>query len=224
MATSKYFNLYQSGHTGEQDMLHNMSKECIQINGLDCYYLPRTLVKEDSLFGEDVLSEFNTTYEIEAYVESFDNYEGSGDLLASFGLNVTDELNLTVATRRFTEVTSMKKPLEGDLIYFPLGKALFEIKFVEDEQPFYPLGTLPSYSLRCKLYDHSHETITPLSAVDGLLTTDDDINAAYDTPTSTTDGTTEPTTIDDPYANNDEIETEAINVIDFSESNPFGSF
>lgn len=209
MALNKYFNLQNDlNHTNEQDLIHKLVEESIQIMGIDVVYLPRELQKEDTLFGEDVISSFTETYPIEMYIESIESFEGEGDLLQKFGLAVKDEVNLTVATRRFEEETGMTVPREGDLIYFPLSKGMFEIKFVEDEQPFYPLGTLPMYKLRCELFDYSYEQID---------TGDEDIDLV-----DRYDGVTDY----DPFANNEEIETEADSVVDvdFNDQNPFGSF
>lgn len=207
MAVNSYFNLQNDlNHTNEQDLIHQLNAEAIQIHGIDVVYLPRTLQKEDTLFGEDVLSAFTTSYTIEMFIDSIQSFDGEGDLLQKFGMIVKDELNLTVATRRFTEVTTMAKPLEGDLIYFPLSKGLFEIKFVEDEQPFYPLGTLPTYKLRCELFDMSSEEFnTGITAIDNITRFDGETGA-------------------DPFADNTNIQTEGDAIQDFTETSPFGTY
>lgn len=202
MTTNKYFK--NRGQTNEQNIIHDLNIEAIQIKGIDVKYIPRKMVKEDKLFGEDVLSSFVKAYDIEMFISSVDGFGGEGDLMASFGLSIKDELNLEVSTRRFLKVTSMTKPLEGDLIYFPDSKGLFELKFVEDEEPFYPLGTLPTFKLRCELFDYSHETFTT-----GVPDIDDIIDL------ETTDT----------FGDNDDIETEADSILDdsFDNQNPFGS-
>lgn len=205
---NKYFNLQTDlKHTNEQDLIHQLTAESIQITGIEVVYLPRTLQNEDTIFGEDVISSFENNFPIEMYLDSIESFGGEGDLLQKFGMVVKDEVNLTVATRRFEEETDMPKPLEGDLIYFPLSGGLFEIKFVEDEQPFYPLGTLPMYKLRCELFDYSYETFD---------TGDDNIDDNIDR----FDGTDLP----DPFASNDAFEEAADSIVDFSDLNPFGSF
>lgn len=208
MPTNPYFNLHaDSGHTNEQDLIHDLTAEAIQITGIDVKYLPRTLQKKDTLFGEDVLSAFTSNYTIEMYIDSVESFEGDGDLLAKFGLDVKDELNLTVAVRRFEQLLAdagINKPREGDLIYFPLSKGLFEIKFVEDEAPFYPLGTLPTYKLRCQLFDYSSEKFTTGDAdIDNVKRVDPEADL-------------------DPFADNVDIEKQADAILDFDVDNPFG--
>lgn len=221
MTVNKYFSLHHKGHSNEQDLLHGFAIESIQISGIDCWYLPRTSSKRDELYGEDILSSFDTKYEIEMRILSYDGYEGE-DILQTFGLQVTDNLSLEVSTRRFVELIGMEKPLEGDLIYFPLGKSLFEIKYVEDEDPFYPLGTQPYFTMKCELFDYSYEDITTLSDIDDQLDPTDEINTEFDD--GVTDGLTEPITSSDPFYNNDVIEQEVIDILDWSDASPFGSF
>lgn len=209
MPVNKYFNTagLNLDNTNEQTLINDLTAESIQINGLDIKYLPRTLQKEDSLFGEDILSSFTSNYDIEMYIDSVDSFGGEGDILEKFGLSVKDELNLTVSTPRFLEVTGMPKPREGDLIYFPASKGLFEIRFVEDEEPFYPLGILPTFKIRCELFDYSAETFeTGDATLDGL---DDIIDPEHG-------GT-------DPYDDSVEIEAEGDSYIDFDEDSPFGN-
>ena len=135
MATNLYFNNVTSH--AEQELINELTSEVIKIHGMDVFYLPRTLVKEDLIIGEDVLSRFSTSYEIEMYLKGTEGFGGEGDLVSKFGLDVRDEVIFTVHRDRFNLATSMDKPLEGDLIFLPINKGLFEIKFVEDEQPFY---------------------------------------------------------------------------------------
>lgn len=143
----------------EQNLVKDLVSEAISIMGISVKYLPRTLQKEDKLFGEDVLSSFTTTYDIPMYIENIDGFEGENEFLKNFGLTVNDKATLIVSTPIFNQITSMTKPLEGDLIYFPLGDTLFEIKFVEDEKQFYPSGTLPQYKLEVELFQYSSEDI-----------------------------------------------------------------
>lgn len=209
MSVNKFFNVggLNLDNSNEQSLIQKLTAESIQINGIDVKYLPRTLQKEDKLFGEDILSSFDANFDIEMFIDSVDSFEGEGDILEKFGYQVKDELNLTVSTSRFLEVVGVDKPKEGDLIYFPLSKGLFEIKFVEDESPFYPLGTLPSYAIRCELFDYSSESFnTGDVTLDGL---DDLIDPEHG-------GI-------DPFDTSDDIESEADNYIDFDESSPFGT-
>jgi len=167
MSTNLYFNNVTS-HT-EQELINDLTSEVIKIHGMDVFYLPRTLIKEDLLLDEDVLSKFTTAYEIEMYLKSTEGFGGEGDLVSKFGLDVRDEVIFTVHKDRFNLATDMDKPLEGDLIFLPINKGLFEIKFVEHEQPFYQFGKNYSFDITCELYQYSEEQLeTGIAAVDQI--------------------------------------------------------
>ena len=167
MATNLYFQNVSSH--AEQELINSLTSEVIQIHGLDVFYLPRTLVKEDLLMGEDVLSKFSTVYEIEMYLKSTEGFGGEGDLVSKFGLDVRDEVIFTVHRDRFELATDMSKPLEGDLIYLPVNKGLFEIKFVEHEQPFYQSGKNYSFDITCELFQYAEEQLdTGVSEIDSI--------------------------------------------------------
>ena len=138
-----------------------MVEESIKIHGIDVSYLPRTLVATDQLYAEDVASKFTKAHSIEMYVESIDGFGGEGDIIGQFGVEIRDQLILSVSQRRWTdlEINDRVRPFEGDLIYFPLNDKLFEIRFVEHEKVFYQLGNLPLYTLTCELFEYSHEDI-----------------------------------------------------------------
>ena len=167
MSTNLYFNNVTS-HT-EQELINDLTSEVIKIHGMDVFYLPRTLIKEDLLLDEDVLSKFTTAYEIEMYLKSTEGFGGEGDLVSKFGLDVRDEVIFTVHKDRFNLATDMDKPLEGDLIFLPINKGLFEIKFVEHEQPFYQFGKNYSFDITCELYQYSEEQLeTGIADVDQI--------------------------------------------------------
>ena len=167
MATNLYFNNVAS-HT-EQELINSLTSEVIQLHGMDVFYLPRTLIKEDLILGEDVLSSFSTAYEIEMYLKGTEGFGGEGDLVSKFGLDVRDEVIFTVHKDRFNLATDMDKPLEGDLVFLPMSKGLFEIKFVEHEQPFYQAGKNYSFDITCELYQYSEEQLeTGISAIDDI--------------------------------------------------------
>jgi hypothetical protein len=173
MAKNSYFRDVNS----EQDLLHDLTIETIKIHGRDMVYIPRTFVKEDALFGEDTISKFEGGVEIEMYIQSIDGFGGDGDFISKFGLEIRDSVELIVSRRRFEESfahdSTITRPREGDLIYFPLSKGLFEIKFVEHENPFYQIGKLYTYKLSCELFKYSHEDLdTGFSEVDQLETTE----------------------------------------------------
>ena len=168
MSTNLYFNNVTS-HT-EQELINDLTSEVIKIHGMDVFYLPRSISStEDPVYGEDVLSTFSTAYEIEMYLKSTEGFGGEGDLVSKFGLDVRDEVIFTVHKDRFNLATDMDKPLEGDLIFLPINKGLFEIKFVEHEQPFYQFGKNYSFDITCELYQYSEEQLeTGIAAVDQI--------------------------------------------------------
>ena len=154
-------NLYFSNVTShpEQELINDLTSEVIKIHGMDVFYLPRTLIKEDLILGEDVLAKFSTAYEIEMYLKGTEGFGGEGDLVSKFGLDVRDEVIFTVHKDRFNLATDMDKPLEGDLVFLPINKGLFEIKFVEHEQPFYQAGKNYSFDITCELFQYSEEQL-----------------------------------------------------------------
>jgi hypothetical protein len=167
MATNLYFNNVQSN--AEQELINSLTSEVIKVHGMNVYYIPRTLVKEDVLLDEDVLSKFSTAYEIEMYLKGTEGFGGEGDLVSKFGLDVRDEVIFTVHKDRFELATDMVKPLEGDLVFLPMSKGLFEIKFVEHEQPFYQAGKNYSFDITCELYQYSEEQLeTGITAIDDI--------------------------------------------------------
>ena len=159
MPVSTYFQ--QSDYIAEQELIDDLVEESIKIHGIDVSYLPRTLVATDQLYAEDVASKFTKAHSIEMYVESIDGFGGEGDIIGQFGVEIRDQLILSVSQRRWTdlEINDRVRPFEGDLIYFPLNDKLFEISFVEHEKVFYQLGNLPLYTLTCELFEYSHEDI-----------------------------------------------------------------
>ena len=157
MPTNLYFNNTTS--SAEQELINDLTSEVIKIHGMDVFYIPRTVVKEDLLLGEDVLSAFSTAFEIEMYLKTVEGFGGEGDLVSKFGLDVRDEVIFTVHKDRFNLATDMDKPLEGDLVFLPINKGLFEIKFVEHEQPFYKSGKNYSFDLTCELFQYSEEQL-----------------------------------------------------------------
>ena len=173
-------NVYFSqGTTPEQNLYEDITIEALKIYGHETYYIPRKIVNEDSIFDEDQLSSFGSAYMIEAYIEG-DGYEGDQELLTKFGLEVRDQLTLVISNRRWEQLIGrhissdtnlnrkvVRRPLEGDLIYVPTIKGLFEIQFVEDEDPFYQLQNLPVFKLRLELFEFGGEDIdTGVEAID----------------------------------------------------------
>lgn len=167
-------NPYFSNNQNEQNLVEDITIEIIQATGVDCYYIPRDYLSIDKIFGEDPGSYFNNAYSLEMYLQSYKGFEGN-DVITQFGLEIKDRVNLVFAKKRFKqEVTnknsSLTRPREGDLIYFPPSKSLFEINFVEHENPFYPLGRLYSYFITAELFTYSYEKIaTPIAAVNSVM-------------------------------------------------------
>lgn len=212
MALSPYFNHFNQQNP-EQDLWNNMVVESIRIMGIEGYYIPRTLVNLDELFGEDTISRFDSAYPIEMYVESIEGFEGSGDLIAKFGIEIRDAITLSIAKTRFEdEITQehpeVDRPREGDLVYFPLSKGVFEIKFVEHENPFYQIGRNYVYKLRAELFTYSHERFD--TGIDILDATESN---------RLNNNSTE----NDPFAKNDHIQDTTDSFVDFTEQNPFGT-
>jgi hypothetical protein len=159
MTTNRYINFTQQG--GEQALIESLTIELIQGMGQDCYYVPRKYFNIDKIFGEDPTSSFEKTYKLEMYIQSYKGFDGT-DVISQFGLEIRDKISLLFARKRFTEQvtvydTTITRPREGDLIYFPLSKSLFEINFVEHENPLYPLGRLYSYQVTAELFTYSYE-------------------------------------------------------------------
>ena len=166
-------NPYFYNNTNEQNLVEDITVEIIKATGQDCLYVPREYLSIDRVFGEDPGSSFTTTYTIEMYLQSFKGFDGT-DIITQFGIEIKDRVSLVFARRRFKEEvtnknTAITRPREGDLIYFPTSKSLFEINFVEHENPFYPLGKLYSYMITAELFTYSYEKIdTDIAAIDSV--------------------------------------------------------
>ena len=157
MATNSYFRTFDARN--EQELLHSLTQESIKIYGHDVSYIPRTLVNTDTVLGEDSISEYKDAYSVEMFIKSVDGFEGEGDLISKFGLEVRDQIVFSLARRAWQGLDLGVRPKEGDLIYFPLTSKLFQIMFVEHETPFYQNGALPTFDLTCELFVYSDEKI-----------------------------------------------------------------
>ena len=163
----------------EQKFIENLVVESIEIYGQDIYYVPRTLVNRDTVFGEDSDSTFDSARAIRAYVNNVEGWEGQGELLSKFGIRVEDKTTFIFSREKFTEkVDDLEtlivegRPNEGDLIWFPITKHLFEIKFVEVERPFYQLGRNFVWECQCELFEYSDEELdTGVTEIDAIETT-----------------------------------------------------
>jgi hypothetical protein len=215
MAVNYYFNNFEN--SSEQSLIEDLIIESIRIYGHDVFYIKRTLDSLDDLLNEDDTSTFKEAYMSEMYIKNVEGFEGEGDFLSRFGLQIRDSITFTIAIRVFnSEIafqTTDARPMEGDLIYFPLNNKIFEIQHVEHEAIFYQMGQLQTYDLRCELFEYSGERFST-----GIANVDDMFDN-YDLTTETQANTIE--TID-AVADNITIETEADNILDFTEENPFG--
>ena len=164
MPTNVYFD---HGNTNEQRLYEDLIIEQLSIYGQDVYYLPRTLVNEDQILGEDTSAKFTSAYAIEMYVENTDGFEGEQEIIRKFGVELRDDVSLVVSKTRWKKVLEAEnnliettRPNEGDLIWFPIVNAFFEIQFVEHEQPFYQVQNVPVYKLKCTKWEYSSEEIS----------------------------------------------------------------
>lgn len=160
MATNPYFKEY----IGEQTLLDDLTVEVIKTMGRDMIYIPREYVNRDLVFGEDTISQFKDTYTIEMYIQNVTAFGGQMNIINKFGINITDRVTLQVSKTRFDQQiyandNNLRTPREGDLIYFPFNKSLFEINYVEDKIPFFQFGILNVYTLTCELFTYSFENI-----------------------------------------------------------------
>ena len=276
MPTNVYFD---TGTKPEQNLYEDLMIEQLKIYGQDVFYIPRTLVKEDELFGEDTLSKFGDAYLIEMYFENVEGYEGEKEIMSKFGLQMNEDVTFVVARRRFEQLVShdsnlivKTRPNEGDLVYFPKVNKIFEISFVDHDDPFYQVHNVPAFKLKCKTFEYGGEDIdTGITEIDAIETAnsldmltfqitmeqssattfnegieleDGTGNLELETQTGGTDNVIgedetggdnvvletgdyiiqEAFVVDtiDENAMNDFFETQDDNIIDFTESNPFG--
>ena len=161
MPTNVFFNHAVST---EQQLYEDLVVESLRLYGHEVFYLPREVVEEDTILNEDVQSKYGDAYSVEMYIENTDGFEGEGDLMSKFGIQVRDQATFVISLRSWERFISLDsnlatsfRPNEGDLIYFPLSGSMFEIKFVEHEDPFYQVGKLFVFKLRAELFEYSQE-------------------------------------------------------------------
>ena len=172
------------GTSSEQRLVQDLINEQLKMYGVEVVYIPRKFVNKKTIIEEVTSSRFDDNFAIEAYLNNFDGYSGQGDILTKFGVSLKDELLITISKERFedfiapflgalddgteeSDIILSSRPREGDLIYFPLGERLFEVKFVEHENPFYQLGRNYVYELKCELFEYEDEIIdTSIDEID----------------------------------------------------------
>jgi len=178
MATNVYFD---RGTTSEKKLYEDLMIEQLKAFGQECFYIPRTLIAKDNIFGEDSLNKFSAAYMIEMYVEDVQGFAGEGDLIGKFGLEIRDQVTFVVSKRRFdmlvresANLIESSRPNEGDLVYMDRFKKLFKIDFVEHEDPFYQINDLPVFKLKCSVFEYSQEDFdTGIAEIDKVETIND---------------------------------------------------
>lgn len=217
-------NLFPRGSASEQSLVENLVIESIKQYGQEFFYIPRTLVAVDDILGEDGLSKFENAYMIEGYLDNVDNFGGNGMFMSKFGMYIEEQAQVTIARSRWERlvaeygtVTIPSRPAEGDLLYFPLTKGIFEIKYVEHQNPFYQLGRLYVYKLKIELFQYSSERMdTDIADVDATA-----LAMTFDVLGETAPAEANPTKRD--FFSNDELQSEATDgILNFDERNPFG--
>jgi hypothetical protein len=150
----------------EQNLYEDLVIESLKIYGQEVWYLPRNMLSKDSILTEDIETKFDDAYSIEMYLENVDGFGGDGILLSKFGLEMRDQATFVVARKTWEKLVGFwnngiisNRPAEGDWIYLPLSKSLFEIRFVDNRTPFFQLSNLPVYRLQCELAEYSNEKI-----------------------------------------------------------------
>lgn len=245
MATvNQYFQTgLTPGNTSEQNLYEDLIIESLQIYGYEVYYLPRTPQNYDPILTEDTLNKYENAYPLEMYMENVEGFQGDGELLTKFGLEIRDTANFIVSRKRWKNVVGddgqsvlPNRPAEGDLIYFPRTKAFFEIKKVEGHTPFYQVGRLYIFKLMCEVMQFSNERInTGVAEIDSIASAFDLTVDAFEitqengeTLLSETNALSpivqENYTVEKPQVGsmNDSFTNEKNDVLDFSEKNPFG--
>lgn len=218
MSTNFYFNNFKN--FSEQGLLDDLVVESIAMYGIDVYYVPRSVLEENKLLTEPSRVLFGAALPLAMYVKNVEGFEGEGDFLSKFGLQIRDAITMSMARRSFAKRVSsqrsdLQRPREGDLVWFPLNRKLFVIKFVEHEPTFYQLGSQYFYDLKLELFEYNNESFdTGIPDVDQLYAA-----------AKQNIGSVDPDTVDvedfNPLALNREIETQADQVVNFDEDDPF---
>lgn len=237
MPTSAFFNNFTNSM--EQNLIENLIVESIKIFGHDVYYLPRSLINKDEIYGEDSISEYKDSYFVEVYIKNVSGFSGEGDFLSKFNIQLRDQVTFTIANKTFyDEIGSQQsiiRPREGDLIYVPLNKAIYVIQFVEHEAIFYQMGSLQTFDLQCELWEYSNEKLnTGIAEVDSreiiysfdlssyrMLTQDSFVITDEDGFDLVQEQFNYINQVGDSLEDNSEIQTEADSILDFSELDPF---
>ena len=178
MALNPFF---LQGSQSEQRLTQDLINEHLKIYGVEVTYIPRKFVRKQTIIKEVQSSAFDDNFLLEAYLNTYEGYSGQGDIMTKFGVSLRDEVTLTISKERFEDFISpfleadedyelASRPREGDIVFFPLGSRLFEVKFVEHEDPFYQLGKNYVYQLKCELFEYEDEVFdTDIEEIDSQL-------------------------------------------------------
>lgn len=236
--SSFYFNNFNS--RGEQNLIEDLVTESIRIYGVDNYYVPRKILSTNSTFREQGATEFGEALSIEMYIRNIDGFQGEGEFLSAFGVEVREQITFSVAKRTFnTDVGAYMdrdRPLEGDLIFFPFSKAVYSIKYVNVKPVFFQMGSIQFYDLICELFEYSNEVFnTGIPDIDNTYNVMTISETEYYLRTETGDIMTdengdplleEQYQLDklDPGAQNDSFASSGLDFLDFTEQDPFSEF
>lgn len=235
--TNFWFNNFRS--SGEQRLIEDLIVESIKIYGHDSFYLPRNVQNQDKIMGADRYSTFDSAYPIELYIKNVEGFEGEGQFLSKFGLEIRKRMTLTIANRIFADEvisqTTLTRPREGDVIYIPMVKSAFEIQFVQHEAIYYQMGALQTYDIVVELFSYNNELFaTGVPEIDdtynklsnniydfalrdeqGNVLTDQEGNVLF---RSDKDYVVQEL---DVFGDNERIQEESDDIVNFSETNPF---
>lgn len=230
-----FFNNFKSSQ--EQDLLESLIIESIAIYGLDCYYIPRNLNNYDKIYGADDQSSYDNAYSIVCYIENVDGFQGDGNFMSKFGLEIRDQITVSVAQKIFNQevgqYTTQLRPNEGDLLYFPLNQKCFQVKYTNKYEFFYQLGGLQTYQLTLELFEYAGEAMnTGIPEIDilqkqyslnqydwAIQTQDADFITDEDGNIIVLEGSSTSDLIFN--AENDAIQEESDQFVDFSAVDPF---
>jgi len=235
MAANPYLNNYFQSN--EQDLVHNLMIEAIEFFGLDVNYLKRTPMDVDEILNEPQYEVFSNNAIVTAYVKNSTSFEGDGQFLQKFGLEIRDQITLTVSLRAFNEDVgtplSLSRPREGDIVYVPILNTMYQIKFVENASIFFQMGDIQSYDLVCDLLEYNNQVFdTGNTTIDTLYTAQTNDASGFFIVTSgntaivTSDGDNLVTSEYDPktftvYADNEQFQIESDLIIDWTDIDPF---
>lgn len=233
---NKFFNNYMS--LTEQKLAMDLNAEAIGFAGMDVYYVSRTGTKKDDILNEYSFSKFEHATQVEMYLKNFNSFEGDGILMEKFGIEIRDQIILSVSKKTFERdiiqnMSWMFRPREGDLIWVPVLNAAYEIRYVNNTTMFYQFGEVQTYELVCDLFEYAQELFTTgIAEIDDFyskqyntyeefLLTDEDGNVI-------TDEEGEEIAYDYDVENNDtgadnlEFEDKGDDILDWTEKNPWG--